>query len=497
MTLKVVNNSDPGTADTVGGNDWDQMAAIINGTDSTTNILRSPYTYLVYKSGSTYYAQNGATKAIDYSGSVADVVIQSAITAIAALSRGGTIMFSGEDFPITTPLLFPGNTSSGKVFSLVGLPQNSRVFQTVFSAASSFPNNRYLFETTDVDPASAKSVSIFLKDFAAYNINFATLNAGLLKYEIDNTSVTRAIQMDNIYGQYLWRGIHLIGGVWWGVFNNVQFNSSNTSFTGDADIIMEQGSHTTGGNPWPKFNKFTNTFIDHGGGTMTNSLKMVDGGYNTFDNYDIEGSKYTQAPWALTGQCTFNNFQHINFLDAITPTPDVRVASLYLTGSNCYYNIFRNSKLPQYPYSVAIKSGAFRNDIELTAFWGTAASVDDSGSGIENVIRLTPSATTAATAQAKITTTGGAGNLRVIDARKGAVTQGTSTQSGDSSTTAFNIAHGCFATPGFFVVHPTSADARGTPSLSATSTNIVLTYPVAPPTGSSNLTWEWKAELTY
>ena len=82
-----------------------------------------------------------------------------------------------------------------------------------------------------------------------------------------------------------------------------------------------------------------------------------------------------------------------------------------------------------------------------------------------------------------------------MDLRKGAINDGSSTQSGNASTKAFNIAHGLFTTPTQWSVIPTTSDAVGTPVITATSTNLVVTYPTAPPTGTNNLTWVWRADV--
>ena len=50
MPLKIVNNNSPGSADIWGGDDHDRLATAIN--------LGEAYTYLIIKSGATYYAKN-------------------------------------------------------------------------------------------------------------------------------------------------------------------------------------------------------------------------------------------------------------------------------------------------------------------------------------------------------------------------------------------------------------------------------------------------------
>ncbi len=75
------------------------------------------------------------------------------------------------------------------------------------------------------------------------------------------------------------------------------------------------------------------------------------------------------------------------------------------------------------------------------------------------------------------------------------VSRGRSTQSGNASTKVFNIAHGLSAAPTNVKITHGSDDATGSPTVTSDSTNVIITYPVAPPTGSSNLIWNWEATV--
>jgi len=92
----------------------------------------------------------------------------------------------------------------------------------------------------------------------------------------------------------------------------------------------------------------------------------------------------------------------------------------------------------------------------------------------------------------------GTGNLTTLVRRNlGYVTEnsGSSSQSGNASTKVFNIAHGLAAVPTKYIVQPGSADAVGPPYLTADATNLIVTFPTAPPTGTSNLVFRWLAEV--
>jgi hypothetical protein len=72
---------------------------------------------------------------------------------------------------------------------------------------------------------------------------------------------------------------------------------------------------------------------------------------------------------------------------------------------------------------------------------------------------------------------------------------GTSTQSGNGTNKVFNIAHGLSAAPTKVNVGAGSADAIGPFYWTSDATNIIVTYPTAPQSGSSNVVLRWIAEV--
>ena len=73
--------------------------------------------------------------------------------------------------------------------------------------------------------------------------------------------------------------------------------------------------------------------------------------------------------------------------------------------------------------------------------------------------------------------------------------RGRSTQNGNGSTTAFNIAHGLSDTPQTWSVTPRVALAAPAFVVTPTLTNLVVTYATAPPTGTGNVDLQWFASL--
>jgi hypothetical protein len=73
---------------------------------------------------------------------------------------------------------------------------------------------------------------------------------------------------------------------------------------------------------------------------------------------------------------------------------------------------------------------------------------------------------------------------------------GSSVQSGDGATVAFNIAHGLEATPTWWNVQAASTAAGAVHAVTATSTNLVVTFAAAPANAADNLTFKWEASMT-
>jgi hypothetical protein len=464
--------------------------------------VNSPFYYYIFKDGTNYYAKNGLTSAIDYSGSVADVVIQSAITAVLATTNGGVIELGPHNFPIITPLDYPTSTGP-KPLILRGVRSYHRDMGTVLDIQSSFPTGRYVIETSGCTNGSLKFPSLYLENLVFKNVNFATTNAGCVKWESDASSLVGTIGAQNITAQYMWRGLHLIGGLWWNIFKNIKFFTSNSAFAGDFEIKLEQGVHTGAGNNIPKVNTFQDIRVSYhtDGSTMVNSLNCDAGNYNNFINYTVDANNYTDCVFLFTNKSQNNIMIHPWTLDS-TFHSGTR-GTLVFDGSTVLDNHVRLAKLTKMgtdstnSYQVVFANGSYRNSVELVGYWGADLKINNVGTGDYNTLFILPgSQSTAATAPVKPVFTGSStenDKIRVIDQRKGAYTTGVSTQSGNASTTAFNITHNCFTTPLTYSVTPQTVDARGSPSITATSTNLVITYPSAPPTGSSNLTWVWTA----
>lgn len=70
----------------------------------------------------------------------------------------------------------------------------------------------------------------------------------------------------------------------------------------------------------------------------------------------------------------------------------------------------------------------------------------------------------------------------------------TTSFSGDAVTTVFNIPHLLAGVPNY-VIQPVGEDTAGEYTSTADSTNIIITYNVAPPVGTDNVVFDWNANL--
>jgi hypothetical protein len=472
---------------------------INSGTEWIPQDFQAILRYEVKKIGSTYYATDERDKK-EQSGSDLKAAIQPIIDAMAL---GTTVHFVLDsdlfviDNPITLPIV-ADNTVKQIIIEGEWLQdrQTTAGGCTTIQPSATFPNNSYVFEGSAGIGSNNVVAGLVLRNLSIPNNLHATdgVNVGFLKYENDSKR-NHKLFVERVYTQYMWRGIHLIGGVWWAKFLDMFMQEANASFVGDAFIILEDGGHSNANNPSPKECTFQRISLTNGSGKFTDAIRITAGGYNRFNEIDVNGRQYTNAiinmnnTDALTiHNNTFDNFQVID--TNVTPTPDNRKATLYLAGTAVNDNIFKKMRLVNYPIAILMEgTGVRHNLIEAAAHFGAILQVTDTTASAFNTVVVQGGSTTGVAN--KITHTGGLS--RIIDTRRGAVNGGTSTQSSNGTTTIFNIAHGLFASPEWRWVTPTSDDAVGPFKVTSDATNITVTYPLPPASGSSNLVWNWRA----
>ena len=436
--------------------------------------------FKVFKVGATTFVTDNNGEVVQ-SGTDTAAAVQAQINAIPA-SFVYEFVWDADLFTIENPMIFPNFTnilSGTKKIIMNGSgflgfrDVTTNGGSTCLIPSATFPTNRYFFELTSaVDSTNTGLVEI--NGFIASNpTDVATKNVGFVKLEVDGPAhgyddyiVTRCF-LNN-----MWRGLHLIGYVWFGRFENIISHDFTTSMIGDAFVTLEDGGHTTN-NATPKVNIFRNLKVAHTQGTWNNCVRMKSGGYNVFENMFVDGLKYTVAVINLDNTDTLttssNTFQNLTTLDlsGVAPVPDNRQATLYLAGTAVYDNNFINFRSAPYPTQTVKLSGTgvVRNSIELAGYWGTFATITDTGAGEGNTYTIRGGHKTTA-GDSKIVHTGGVG--RIIDNRPGAEKGGIATSRTDGST----IAHGLFATPVWY--HVTGTVAGEIVTATADATNLTL-----------------------
>jgi hypothetical protein len=437
------------------------------------------------------YNQGSKTYVVDLHGKVqgSATEAQDAINPILAAQGNNTVYyweFDTSAFTIYEPILVPSNILG---FLKKNIFRNE-AFSTVRSGSSgaaggvttliphaSFPTNRYLFETSNPNGAGTSS-SVEINGFQATNVsNYTSTDVGFCRLEGDLANGGFNWVVKNCYFNYLWRGIHLIGFVWWGLFEDVMITISDPAFEGDAPLILEDGGHVNPAtNPTPKGNYFRNIQTQSGDGVYNDFLRMQSGGYNMFENILIDGKYYTNAIFTLNNTDALaihqNRISNVLAIDIeIMPGSNVQ-GSLYMAGTSVFDNVFEKCRWPICQGKTVKLEGAgvMNNDIEIISYWGGAVPVvSHVSSGESNTIRVfTGSKSTAG--NVPITLSGTTPRCRVIDARRGAEMGGIATSRTDGST----IAHGLFATPAWYFVTGTVANEIVTATADATNLTVAI-----------------------
>jgi len=136
----------------------------VNFTDS----LNGPYSYLIYTDGTNYYAKNGSTGKVDYSGTVFVIVIQSAIDTLAP--PGGTIYIAVGKYyvdnkTINIPLY---NNRSVSIFG-------SGMFATSIIKTITSTGDVFHIQATGY-PTTIKDLAIYADTGGNFNVNGVYLN---------------------------------------------------------------------------------------------------------------------------------------------------------------------------------------------------------------------------------------------------------------------------------------------------------------------------------
>ena len=152
-------------------------------------------------------------------------------------------------FNMTNPLNHPVTATNGiKKIKHQGRGYLGRLKSdggtTCLTADATFPTNRYFFEVSDPSSTSVNTIQLEIDGIQGANLNtINTKNVGFAKVEMGEYGGLECVVITNVFGSYMWRAIHLIGGVWWGRFQNLSFQVASHDFIGESFITLEDGGH--------------------------------------------------------------------------------------------------------------------------------------------------------------------------------------------------------------------------------------------------------------
>ena len=414
-------------------------------------------------------------------------------------------VWDADIFTLNNPIILPSITAD-LISKKVKMQGTGFVGQrlltggaTCLVGSGTWPANRYFFELNNAGASSTNTGQVHIDGFqcmgsSSINTGFVKLEAGERLNGLDNFVVS------NCFAQYMWRMLTIAGMVWFGRFENLCHVEVSAAFTGDTPLLLTDGGHAGVQNPTPKANLFRNLRFQSTAGTFTNAIRIASGGYNWFRDIFINGNKYSHSVIALNAIDTATPGVGANFIDnctifdLVTPTPDVREATVFLGGTgNVWDNTIQNFRCAAYPVTVKLATANVRrNDLEFDANFGGGVTITDSTTDGTNTLRIKGGNMSAAGGDAVI---GAQTQLsRIIDTRHGAYRTGTSTQAGNGTQTQFFIGHGLFASPTYVTVTPYSAAASEKHHIGSDPSNITINYPT-PPVNGASLIWVWRAEL--
>lgn len=234
VSVKKVTNADTGTADIVGGDDWDTASDLINAN-------HKPVTYLIRKVGSNYSAVSGDNTGELTSGPNAKTVIQAAIDAVP--SDGGTIKLA----PNTTFDL--GSDSANALTILNNKPKRVNFLGSGVTSVLLFTGVGQAIEViNNVDTSSHINYEIGNFMISGVSSPFTSASSVI-------TSGCNGIKIDHTYGTYDLHHIffrNLDVGIW---SDSTEFSSihhivglefnTGIKVTGDSGHNTLSGLHIT------------------------------------------------------------------------------------------------------------------------------------------------------------------------------------------------------------------------------------------------------------
>jgi hypothetical protein len=385
-------------------------------TASYNTELESPYSYVIYKTGTTIKRMNMVTRAIESSGTVADVQIQAAIDALGNDS-GKRILIKSGVYSLTAGL------------NMTAINGNCQIQGEHGSATRLFPTGDY--PALDIN----NKVNVMLKDlYFAHNQVGYTSNLLYLR----NGAKSCSVQNCNFYDFGT-----LVGSA-------IGLDSTSAALTQNTFINLKSNGFASVINasvPNTSFFINANEFLGCRFSDMIRILTLTTAASTAFNNNNFIGCQSQARTSGAATECGFD----------------------YSTGhlGNAVYTMHIGNMV--YDLAAGKNYADVSTTTELTMI-GCTPDYKIGGAGV--------------------------GNGKQIRLSTNTDRRGEATFSGNGSTKAFVVTHGMSITPTHAIITPTSTDALGTHYISAYSTTtFTVTYGIAPPTGTSNIKFNWRASV--
>jgi len=419
-----------------------------------------PYSYVIWTDGTNYYAKNGRTGQIDFSGTDASTVIQNAIN---SLSAGGKIYIRRGIYTImNTITLSDGITlegeirASGNFYDTKGTILRGSADPILKVTVNKNPLYQNLIEIRNIriEPTTSNTAILVSPQNTLNGLNI--INVGIVprtlqtgygivldatQYPIINTLIHRVElwYLDKaIYG----KGIHISDSTVKNYLTTLTISKS--IFERCKTAIRLEGAIST---------VISNNIIE---GSEYNGVEIYSSGIVWIENNHFENNPYstgvTGYDLVIQGEPNLNIYANeIHIRENIFGSRNA-VANIYLKYATRII-IIGNSFVYTPQNNIYAENDTYYLWIERNRF------------STQNTIR---------------------GSLYK--------NIGKATFSGDGTTTQFKIAHGLGGLPTLVVVTPASSDAKGNFYVTVDSTYIYVNYSTAPPAGTDNIQLYWYAQ---
>jgi len=427
--------------------------------------------YVVFKVGAMYYAKNGRTGQIEFSGTDASTVIQSAID---ALTDGGRIFIKKGTYELST---FLEIKTSGIILEGEGYQTFLKMIGTpawtinVHGTASSF----------------IKRVQI--RNMRVLGNSAAGGGAGVTFYYAEECKAERLWVEDADIGIAL--GIDAWGEVHYSMVINCVITNNKY------EAIYLSGTSTANGKRNIAIGNVIYAELQHGihlayqEKSVAMGNVILDPAKNGIRIADCVGcviignTIYSSGEQGiLLAGVSYNNIIKGNIVDTTDTTNLGGYWSHHDSHDNLVIgNVFVNTK--GWGIEVREDNSIFAENLTKNNTQGDMELESYASNCLVRGNRFADGSVT------------DLGTNNVIRHNLGYVTEneGVATFSGDGSTTVFNIAHGLAGTPTKYGVSPLTPDADADRTVTVDATNIVVTFSVAPPTGTDNVKFGWWAKL--